>query len=142
MFVLFRIAANGSSLKKTKNNNNTWTEHPVFMKSKALRPEGRGLCQQCHVVLWKTHMAWQGWGWAFSWQMGPCRILQSVVPPYGGPPAPDRQENSCSSCLHPHHLRLPAMVPNNLPKARASLSPTQMTAMFCDRMTSLLVSQY
>lgn len=28
----------------------------------------------------------------FSWQMGPCRILQSVVPPYGGLPAPDMQK--------------------------------------------------
>lgn len=49
----------------------------------------------------------------FSWQMGPCRTLQSVVPPYRGATSSRQAENSCSSCLGPCHLRLPLMVSNN-----------------------------
>lgn len=43
-----------------------------------------------------------------SWQMGPCRILQSVVPPYGGgPPAPDMQKTHVPAVFSPRHLRPP-----------------------------------
>lgn len=84
-----------------------------------------GLCQHCHVVLWKTGTAWTVWvvvtrrhgvGWvhggvceqALPWQMGSNGILQGVVPPYGKPRAPDEEQNSRSSCLWMCHLRLQA----------------------------------
>lgn len=63
--MLYKMVAKRAKVLKKKQNSNTCTEYSVFMKSNALSPEGRGLYQQCHVVLWKTYTAWQCWEQAF-----------------------------------------------------------------------------
>lgn len=121
-------------------NPKTCPEHPVFMKSEALSPEGRGLYQQCHVVLWKTHMAWQGWEQSFFLTDGSlpypagCRATLR-----GGQQLQTCRKTHVPAVFSPRHLRPPAMASNNHSSAHASLPPTQVRAMLSDRMMLLML---
>lgn len=56
--------------------------------------------------VWRRLGGWEGvCEQALPRQMDPYGIMQSVVTPYGKPPAPDEEQNSCSSCLFLCHLR-------------------------------------